>query len=242
MLVVIAVGLYWRRWYSGLLLAMALGFFADVLSGSLLGTHALVSLVIFVVAWLSSRQLNLRSPLALSIFAAIASLFDVFATLALTGFFVSVSLSVGALWADGWIHAAVNAIFAVPVAALVAAVISRVDGRDRESAGSIAGEGRGADLIGDPPSDPRLVPSADPDVRYRIRGLAILLILFFGNTAISIVSTPNRRGRRPYAIDRCATRFEPRRSRPLVVTSWIGRVAFSPRRSRRFVLGLYRTT
>jgi rod shape-determining protein MreD len=128
MLVVIAVGLYWRRWYSGLLLAMALGFFADVLSGSLLGTHALVSLVIFVVAWLSSRQLNLRSPLALSIFAAIVSLFDVFATLALTGFFVSVSLPVGALWADGWIHAAVNALFAVPVVALVAAVISRVDG------------------------------------------------------------------------------------------------------------------
>jgi cell shape-determining protein MreD len=84
MLVVIAVGLYWRRWYSGLLLAMALGFFADVLSGSLLGTHALVSL--------------------------------------------SVSLPVGALWADGWIHAAVNALFAVPVVALVAAVISRVDG------------------------------------------------------------------------------------------------------------------
>ena len=35
-------------------------------------------------------------------------------------------------------------------------------------------------MIGDPPSDPRLVPSADPDVRYRIRGLAVLLILFFG--------------------------------------------------------------
>ena len=128
MLVVIAVGLYWRHWYSGLLLAVTLGFFADVLSGSLLGTHALVSLAIFVVAWLSSRQLNLRSPVALSIFAVLASLFDVFATLALTSFFVSVSLSVVGLWAEGWIHAAVNALLAVPVASLVAAVISRVDG------------------------------------------------------------------------------------------------------------------
>ena len=34
-------------------------------------------------------------------------------------------------------------------------------------------------MIGGPPSEPRLVPNSDPDVRYRIRGLAILLVVFF---------------------------------------------------------------
>ncbi|MFP8873855.1 MAG: penicillin-binding protein 2 [Myxococcota bacterium] len=34
-------------------------------------------------------------------------------------------------------------------------------------------------MIGGPPSEPRLVPNLDPDVRYRIRGLAILLVVFF---------------------------------------------------------------
>ena len=34
-------------------------------------------------------------------------------------------------------------------------------------------------MIGGPPFEPRLVPNSDPDVRYRIRGLAILLVVFF---------------------------------------------------------------
>ena len=139
LLVVIAVGLYWRGLRSGLLLAVALGFAVDLLSGPLLGTHALVRLFIFIAAWLGSRQLNLRGAVALSVFAAGASLVDVFASISLTGFFTAVSFPAGAWLRDAVIHAGVNALCAGPVAVFVAALLARLDGESSSRRGLLLG-------------------------------------------------------------------------------------------------------
>ena len=70
MLVVISIGLFWEPLPSGFALAAGLGYATDMLSGSLLGQHALLRLLSFAAARLGGRQLNLRGPLPLAVFAA----------------------------------------------------------------------------------------------------------------------------------------------------------------------------
>ena len=70
LLVVISIGLYWEPMPSGFALAAGLGYAADVLSGSLLGQHALLRLLSFAAARLGGQQLNLHGPLPFAVFAA----------------------------------------------------------------------------------------------------------------------------------------------------------------------------
>jgi rod shape-determining protein MreD len=119
LLVVIAIGLSWERAASGLVLAFALGLTADMMSGSLIGQHALLRLAAYTAARLASRQLNLRGALPLAVFAGALSIVDAFAVLALTTFFTG-SGSVGLGWiVDALQHGLVNAALAPSVSVLV---------------------------------------------------------------------------------------------------------------------------
>ncbi len=119
LLVVIAIGLSWERAASGLVLAAALGFSADLLSGSLLGQHALLRLAAYTGSRLASRQLNLRGPLPLAVFAAGLSLVYAIAVLALTAFFVGAGSVSGGWLVDALQHALVNAALAPATSSLV---------------------------------------------------------------------------------------------------------------------------
>ncbi len=115
LLVVLVLGLRWEGVASGLLMAALLGYATDMLSGSLLGQHALLRLFVFAGARLASSQLNLRGALPLSIFAAGVSLAYGGALLGLTGFFAAPAVPSWSWFADLVEHALVNAIVAPAV-------------------------------------------------------------------------------------------------------------------------------
>ena len=71
----ICIGLRWQGLAPGLALAYLLGSSADVLSGSLMGLHALLSMLTFLSAVFAGRQLNLKGLFPLMAFAASVSLF-----------------------------------------------------------------------------------------------------------------------------------------------------------------------
>jgi cell shape-determining protein MreD len=119
LLVLIGIGLRWEGGAGGLLLAATLGYATDLLSGSLLGQHAILALFAFSSTRIATRHLNLQGPWPLAFFAACVSLLFGFAMLAITGFFVG-----GAQLAWGWlaaqlIHAAVTGAFAPGISAAV---------------------------------------------------------------------------------------------------------------------------
>ncbi len=118
----IGIGLRWRGLARGLLLAVVLGYARDLLSGSLLGQHALLYLVTFTATMVATRQLNLRGSWPLAGFAAALTVVYGLAMLALTGFFVGgVELRVGWLAAE-LVHGAMTG----AVAPLVSALVGRV--------------------------------------------------------------------------------------------------------------------
>ena len=122
LLVVLALGLCWERVATGLLLAAGLGFGADLLSGSLVGEHALLRLFVFVGARLASRQLNLRGAAPLAVFAAGVSLAYGLALAGVASFF-GVPTGIGWDWAVRSLeHALVNALAAPFVARAVEGV------------------------------------------------------------------------------------------------------------------------
>ena len=55
LLVVIGVGLRWPGFLAGLLIAVPLGYAMDLLSGSLMGQHAFMRLVTYMIAAVASR-------------------------------------------------------------------------------------------------------------------------------------------------------------------------------------------
>ncbi len=67
-LVVVGVGLRWPSFVSGLLLAASLGYSMDLLSGSLMGQHALLRILTFLAAALGARQLDLSGGLSVAVF------------------------------------------------------------------------------------------------------------------------------------------------------------------------------
>jgi rod shape-determining protein MreD len=122
LLVVIALGLHWRSTAGGLLLAAALGFAADLLSGSLLGQQALLHLLAFAVARFASGQLNLRGAVPQSFFVLVFTVVNALGLALLSAFF-----SVGGgvdlvLLRDLVPHAIINAGFAAPVSRVIEAV------------------------------------------------------------------------------------------------------------------------
>ncbi len=124
-LVVIGVGLRWPGFLSGMFVAVPLGYAMDLLSGSLMGQHAFMRLVSYLMAAAASRQLDLSGAPAVSIFVfgmtllyglGIAATLSLFVGSNAMGFDVMTS-SLG--------HAVANVIAAGPMIALVERVIAR---------------------------------------------------------------------------------------------------------------------
>ena len=118
LLAVIAIGLIREGVVTGFVLAVLLGYAADLGSGSLLGQHALLRLMLFSAARLASTQLNLAGSLALMAFTAVATLAYGIALIASSAFFGTTSgawPSLGPFVA----HGLVNALAAPLVAQLV---------------------------------------------------------------------------------------------------------------------------
>ncbi len=131
LLVVLAIGLRWQGFESGLLMVAALGYAADITSGGLRGGHALLRMFVFVSARLAGRQLNLAGAFPLATFAA--GLFVVYgvAVVGLTQFFTGALLP-----SEGWFdllpHAIVNALAAPLVSAAVGRLLGWFGDDDEE--------------------------------------------------------------------------------------------------------------
>jgi rod shape-determining protein MreD len=122
LLVLVAIALRWEGVAGGLLLAATLGYATDLLSGSLLGQHAILDLFAFSATLAATRRLNLRGPWPLAFFAACLSMIYGIAMLVITGFFIG-----GAPLRWAWIgaqliHAAVSGAFAPAVSSVVGRV------------------------------------------------------------------------------------------------------------------------
>jgi rod shape-determining protein MreD len=127
LLVLIGIGLRWNGLAGGLMLAAFLGYATDLLSGSLLGQHALLDLFVFVATLVATRRLNLRGPWPLAFFAGVLTLVYGLGMLAISGFFVGgVELRWSWLGAQ-LIHAGVGGVFAPAVSSLVGRVASWAD-------------------------------------------------------------------------------------------------------------------
>jgi rod shape-determining protein MreD len=87
LLVVIAIGLHWRDTTSGLFIASALGFIADVLSSSIFGAHALLRVLAYATTALTRSQMDLRSGAALALFAGGMTIFYALGLVSLMRFF-----------------------------------------------------------------------------------------------------------------------------------------------------------
>ncbi len=86
-LMVVAFGISLRSAVGGVTLAALLGFATDLLSGSLLGQHALLRMATLAATRLFSGRLNLRGPLPQAIFVTLLSVGDALALWALVAFF-----------------------------------------------------------------------------------------------------------------------------------------------------------
>ena len=111
-LVVIALGLHWRSALGGLAIAAAIGFCADLLSGSLLGEQALLRMLAFTASRVASRHLNLRGPLPQAAFVFVLTATNVLGISLLEAFFTSGDPFDIAMLQDLPGHAAINALFA----------------------------------------------------------------------------------------------------------------------------------
>jgi rod shape-determining protein MreD len=111
-LIVIALGLYWRSTAGGLAIAVALGFVADLLSGSLLGEQALLRLLAFGAARIASRRLNLRGALPQATFVLVFTGVNAAGIGLLNSFFAAGGGFELAMLRDLLPHAAINALFA----------------------------------------------------------------------------------------------------------------------------------
>lgn len=115
LLVLIGIGLRWEGAASGIFLAGVLGYATDLLSGSLLGQHALLDLFAFGGTLLATRQFNLHGAFPLACFAVAMSMLYAAGMLAIAGLFVGES-EVGYPWLRSQlIHATVAGV-AAPLA------------------------------------------------------------------------------------------------------------------------------
>ena len=129
-LLVVALGLCWRSAVGGVCVAGAIGYTTDLLSGSLLGQHALLRLAAYAVARFGNRHLNLRGALPQMVFVAVLTCANAFAMALLTSFF-SPGTGVGMVAVRELLPQAVaNALFAPPVALATARAVARLGDED----------------------------------------------------------------------------------------------------------------
>lgn len=124
-LVVVGVGLRWPGFLSGLFVAAPLGFAMDLVSGSLMGQHALMRILSYLTAALASRQLDLSGGLSVSIFVFSLSLAYGAGIAATLSFFVGSNVVGFDLVGMTFAHAVVNTIAAGPMIRLVERIITR---------------------------------------------------------------------------------------------------------------------
>lgn len=129
LLVVIAIGLHWRETTTGLFVASALGFAADMLSSSIFGAHALLRILVYSATALTRSQVDLRSGAALALFAGGMTIFYALGLVSLSRFFGGAGeglqwSGIGALLP----HIAINALVAPFVSAILIRVCEWADG------------------------------------------------------------------------------------------------------------------
>lgn len=88
LLLVMAIAVTLRSTALGLVLALLLGYASDLLSGSLLGQHALLHLLVYGAARSGTARLNLRGPLPQMLFACFLSAGYAAALFGLVAFFM----------------------------------------------------------------------------------------------------------------------------------------------------------
>ena len=111
---------------EGLLVAAALGFSADMLSGTLLGQQAMLCVLAFAVTRLFAAQLDLRRGLALSIFVGMLVLASGALLVLQSRFFLGLPFE----WSEtsGLLaRALITALFAVPVGGAARAIVERLE-------------------------------------------------------------------------------------------------------------------
>jgi len=124
-LVVIGVGLRWPGFLSGLFVAVPLGYAMDLLSGSLMGQHALMRLISYLVAAAASRQLDMSGGLPVAIFVFGMTVLYGLGIVATLAFFVGSEVIGFGVMTSALGHAVANVIAAGPMIALVDRVLVR---------------------------------------------------------------------------------------------------------------------
>ncbi len=112
LLAIVSVGLRWRGLAWGLVFAYILGSAADVMSGSLMGLHALLSTFVFMAAVFAGRQLNLKGSFPLVAFTGFVSFSYGLAVYGISRFFIGgIEFSLSWVLAN-FVHALVNGLLA----------------------------------------------------------------------------------------------------------------------------------
>lgn len=115
---------------EGLLLAAVLGLSAGMFSNALLGQHALIRIVEFVVIRVVNAQLDLKRALPLAVFAFAITIFDAAGLLGITRLFFGESPFLLRETGDLLIRAGVNGAVAPMLAAPLRRIVERFAERD----------------------------------------------------------------------------------------------------------------
>lgn len=130
LLLMLTLALVWRSTAGGLLVTAFCGFVADLLSGSLLGQHALVGVSAYLAARVASGHINLMGARAQVVFAALLTVGSTLMMGGLTAFFSPGTglgfVPMGELGA----HAVANGIVAPPFVAACGALVARLGDED----------------------------------------------------------------------------------------------------------------
>jgi rod shape-determining protein MreD len=130
LLLVVAIGLTLRSTLSGVLLAAWVGFVSDLLSGSLLGQHAIARVCAFGVARLAGLQMNLQGGFGQIVLTGAVTIVCSGLLAGLTAFFTAGAAAPMASPMEIARHAAVNAICAPLAVAFVSRVIRGMGDQD----------------------------------------------------------------------------------------------------------------
>jgi rod shape-determining protein MreD len=125
-LVVVALGLRWPRFLPGLFAAVILGYSMDLVSGSLMGQHALMRLLTYLAAALAARQLDLSGGLPVAILVFGSTVVYGVAVVGVLSFFVGSEGVDLFVLLDAICHGVANVLAAGPVLSLVERVLVRL--------------------------------------------------------------------------------------------------------------------
>lgn len=136
-LVVVALGLRWPSLLSGALLAVALGYSMDLVSGSLLGQHALLRLASYLAAAIAARQLDLSGGLPVAVFVIALTVVYGLSTVTMLALLVDASWSGLRVVGTALAHGVVNVIAIGPVLGAVEGLIARFADEDAARRGPV---------------------------------------------------------------------------------------------------------